>query len=404
MLYRIIYLSVSVVGFFLHGVLIWQILRILGWQDLHNLVSAHRDGIWTLFSIGTLSIPALAIGSYVATTKVYNKILSWVYTLSVWYLGAGGYLLVASIISWMISVSFAIYRSIALSVPFTFQTLIIPFSSDFSPLQKALIVLPLIITAGIIIYGTINAYVLRITRYTLSARAGKNPLPSSWIGKNIVVYSDVHTGTIHGRHFLKNIIQKINTLNPYITIMAGDLIDGPKFPHHYLEPLLELHAELGNYFIPGNHEQYSHDREMPRIIDTYLTRVSDEGVIVDSVYIMGIDYRKETLEHTANMVNQIMDKSYTDKKLPIIGILHDPKNIHALIDKEPNLTLSGHTHGGQLWPGTIAVKKIYGVFGYGPSYHNDNQTLHITSSGAGTAQTPMRVGTRPEIVVITITA
>jgi predicted MPP superfamily phosphohydrolase len=403
MLYRIIYLSLSVLGFFLHGVLIWQILRIMNWSDLHNLVHAYRDEIWVLFSLGTLSIPALAIGSYVATTKFYNKFLSWIYTFSVWYLGAGGYLLFASITSWFIGLVFAMYQSITLSLPFTLHTLIVPFSPDFSPLQKSIIILPLIITILIIIYGTINAYVLRITRYTLSARAGKNPLPDSWIGKNIVVYSDVHTGTIHGTRFLRRIIERINTLDPYITIMAGDLIDGPRFPHDQLKPLSELRSTLGNYFIPGNHEHYSRDPEMSAIIDSYLTRVSDNVIIVDGVYLMGIDYRKESLDHTRNMVRDIMEHKTVDTHVPMIGVLHDPKNIQALIDIQPNLTLSGHTHGGQLWPGNLIVKKIYGSLGFGPTYYNNNQTLHITSSGAGTAQTPMRVCTNPEIVVIHIT-
>jgi predicted MPP superfamily phosphohydrolase len=403
MLYRIIYLSISVLGFFLHGILIWQIVRIMGWNDLHQLVNTYHDEIWVLFSLGTLSIPAFAIGSYIATKKYYNRLLSWIYTLSVWYLGAGGYLLVASICSWFIAVIFAIHRSITLEIPFTFHTLIVPFSAQFTSLQKILIFLPLVIAGLLVIYGTINAYILRITRYNLSARAGRNHFPSSWIGKKIVVYSDVHTGTIHGSRFLRRIITAVNKENPYVTIMAGDLIDGPKFPHKQLLPLQELRSECGNYFIPGNHEQYSRDRDMPHIIDTYLRRISDDVIIVDGVYLIGIDYRHEPLQHTRETVAQIVSETYTDPTMPIIGILHDPKNIQALLDIVPNLTLSGHTHGGQLWPGNLIVKKVYGILGYGPSHHNQDQTLHITSSGAGTAQTPMRVGTKPEIVVITIT-
>jgi len=402
MLYRIIYLSISVFGFFLHGILLWQIIRMLQWEPLHHFIKNHHDTIWILFSIGTISIPAFAIGSYVATTKIYNKFLSWIYTISVWYLGAGGYLLAASILSWVIGVCVVIGRSVAGFEPLSITTVIVPFLVNFTPAQKILVILPLILATIVIIHGTINAYILRVTRYTLSSSAGKYPFPKSWIGKNIVVYSDVHTGTIHGTKFLQRIVNKINAQNPYITIMAGDLIDGPKFPHKQLLPLKELQSVLGNYFIPGNHEQYSRDQEMPGVIDSYLQRISDTSIIIDGVHIIGIDYRKETLEHTQNMVQGILKNNPHIDTMPSIGILHDPKNIQALIDIGPNLTLSGHTHGGQLWPGNLIVKKVYKKLGFGPSYYNDKKTLHITSSGAGTAQTPMRVGTNPEIVVIRV--
>ena len=400
--FLIFYLTISLLGFFLSGALLWQIVRMVHWNPLYNFVQLHRQTIWTIYFGMFGAIPTLSILSYLWSNFIYNPLLSLVYLVSVWGLSLGGYLMAASFISWFIALVFMFIQHIKHIGDITLQQIVFPFSPTFSTGQKILIILPIIMAILIVIYGTINASTIRVLRTEVSASSGAYPLPASWIGKNIVMYSDTHIGTIRGKAFLSRVVEQINDADPYITIMAGDLIDGPRFPHDRLKPLANLRSTLGNYYTPGNHEEYSRDMEMSSIIDQYLTRVSDDVTTVDGVGIIGMSYHREALQTLTDRVSHVMTEHPEILTLPKIGILHDPKNINALLDLKPNLTVSGHTHGGQLWPGTIAVKKIYGIFGYGPSYHNDNQTLHITSSGVGSAQSPVRIGTRAEIVVIRV--
>lgn len=400
--FLIFYLTLSLLGFFLSGALLWQIVRMVHWDPLYNFVQLHRQTIWTIYFGLFGAIPTVSILSYIWSNFIYNPLLSLVYMVSVWGLSMGGYLMAASFVSWFIALVCMFIQHIKNIGDITLQQVIFPFSPTFSTGQKILIILPVIMAIIIVIYGTINANTIRTVHVELSASAGQHPLPASWIGKNIVMYSDTHIGTIRGKAFLSRVVEKINDNNPYITIMAGDLIDGPRFPHERLKPLANLRSTLGNYYTPGNHEEYSRDMEMSGIIDQYLTRVSDSATVVDGVGIIGMSYHREPLQTLTDRVAHVMAEHPEIASLPTIGILHDPKNIQALIDLTPNLTVSGHTHGGQLWPGNIMVKKIYGIFGYGSSYHNDHKTLHITSSGVGTAQSPVRIGTQSEIVVIRV--
>jgi len=400
--FLIFFLSISLFGFLLGGILLWQIVRMIHWIPVYNFVQKNRRIIWFAYFGVFSSVPFLSMLTYIWSGSVYHPLLSLLYTLSVWGLLVGGYLFMASIVSWIIGIGFIMIQHRKNISSITLRKILLPFLPSFTFIQKTLIVLPVFIAIITVVYGTMYAGIIQTTHYTISANSGLRALPDSWIGKNIIIYSDTHIGTIRKKKFLNRVVEHINAQNPYITIMAGDLIDGPKFPHKQLLPLKELQSVLGNYFIPGNHEQYSRDQEMPGVIDSYLQRISDTSIIIDGVHIIGIDYRKETLEHTQNMVQGILKNNPHIDTMPTIGILHDPKNIQALIDIGPNLTLSGHTHGGQLWPGNLIVKKVYKKLGFGPSYYNDKKTLHITSSGAGTAQTPMRVGTNPEIVVITV--
>lgn len=399
----IFFLIISFIGVVFCGVLLWNIIRMIDWKPLSKFVFKYRKIIKLLWYGVLVLLPITAVGTYIVSSQIYHPFLSFVYMLSIWGLGIGGYFLAASILSWFIGVCISMYRCHTAHTSLSWSHIFIPFEKTFTRIQKIAVGIPVLLACCIIIYGTVNAQLIRTTRYTLSASAGKHNIPTSWIGKKIVIYSDTHIGTIRKQDFLKRVVSAINNENPYITIMAGDLIDGPKFPHKYLSPLQNLKATKGNYFIPGNHEQYSRDPHIGTTIDNYITRIADDSIVVDGVRIIGLDYNREDISTTQSKI-KLLNQKYPDHiELPTIGVVHDPKNISALIDNlKPNMTASGHTHGGQIWPGTILVKKIYGIFSYGSSYHNANETLHITTSGVGTAQTPMRIGTKAEIAIVTI--
>jgi hypothetical protein len=246
----------------------------------------------------------------------------------------------------------------------------------------------------------VNTHNIQVVRYEISNQELAVPFPDHWIGQKIGVYSDTHIGQARKQKFLTKVVRTLNNEQPLLTLMAGDLVDGPAFPVKFLEPLQDLNSPLGDYFVPGNHEKYSKNPAMAKILGDYLTYVADDIVMVDSVGILGLDYRGESTLSAIARAKKITQS--INSTTPIIGMMHDPKNIEALFAVNPSLTFSGHTHGGQMWPGNLLVKYLYKEFAYGKSMHNNGKTIHITTSGVGTALVPMRVGTTPEIVIVHI--
>lgn len=361
-----IFLTLFVLIIELGSVLSWLLIKLTILQ--HQPILAHGLLLWFIW------VPLIAIGSFTLSWNHYSSINAFIYRVTIWWLGALAYITIASI----------------------FVGLVYSTGSRFG-LSDLLITKISIALYGIAIItailGTVHARIGRVRTYSLS----KKLFPEHWAGRRIVLVSDTHIGQVNGRGFLRNVIQEIKAQNPNMVIIAGDLIDGPKFPIEWLDELDELTAPQGVYFVPGNHDEYSRVfGKVEKILRSKMTVLNDEKAIVDGLQLVGIAYRKEKKEVTKAFFESLR----LEKDIPSIVILHDPKNVQALIDHDVTLTLSGHTHKGQIFPGNLIVKKIYGKYGYGMS--QTNNTISITSSGRGTAQSAMRVASTPEIVVITI--
>jgi hypothetical protein len=410
--FLIFFTSFALIAYAFLGITLWHIVRMWDYAPLSRWVRRHRIWVQSLYYGCLASIPLLAVFSYGYTIYYYTSITSWMYTIFVWLLGASGYFLLASIAAWFLGLGILFLKKIfqpshrygiMSNRRNILQSLLLPLHTEYSRVAKYVITLPLLIAIMVVIYGTINAQTLRITSYEISASQAPVPLPSSWIGRRIVLVTDTHIGQVRKERFLTRVVTMINAQHPDLVIVGGDLIDGPKFPHEFLEPLRNLKSTLGNYFIEGNHEGYSKDPEIAQVIDTYLTRISDTARKVDGISLVGINYYREDLALTQHRIDVIEKNNKNITQTPVLGIIHDPKNVAAFASLKPFLTLAGHTHNGQMWPGNIMVRKIYGLLGYGKSIASSGFGFHITSSGAGTAQTPMRIGSKAEIVVITVT-
>ena len=319
-------------------------------------------------------MPVVAIISFGLSWNHYSKTNSIAYSVSAWWLGFLLYIFLASII---VGLLYSIWVYIGIS----------------NNLSTVIGILVYICAFAMTVYGTIHSYQTEITKYSLP----KENFPISWHGRKIVIISDTHIGQVNGVGFLQKTIEKVNAVNPDIVFIAGDLIDGPKIPLEWLGELKNIQAPLGTYFTSGNHETYSRDFEaVIHTLENTVTVLEDTTRLIDGVQIGGISYKHETVDVT----RETLRRFGLDKTKPSIVMLHDPKNISALIDEDITLSISGHTHGGQLFPGTLIVKKIYGVFAYG--LNKNKKTYSITTSGVGTAQAPVRIGTKSEIVLLEI--
>jgi predicted MPP superfamily phosphohydrolase len=243
------------------------------------------------------------------------------------------------------------------------------------------------------LYGIWNASWTRITR----SRVKLENLPDTWRGRKAALISDVHLGHVRNRGFLQRLIAKILREEPDLIFIAGDLFDGTAIDaHKAAEPLSQLTAPHGVYFVAGNHEQFGDDTNYLNAIAATGVRVlKNENVNVDGLQIVGVPYRDAA---TNGGLESVMRRVPLDRKRASILLTHAPDDPAAAEALGFSLQLSGHTHLGQFIPWSWMARRIYRQFVYGLSRIGRMQVF--TSSGVGTWGPPLRLGSNPEIVML----
>ena len=161
--------------------------------------------------------------------------------------------------------------------------------------------------------------------------------------------------------------------------------------------VLEGEGFLGVYYILGNHEEfYSHAEFLPPLESAGVRFLNNEKVDLDGLQLVGVHYRDAIAEER---YRQVLRSIRVDRGRASILLLHAPVRLTVAEEEGISLQLSGHTHGGQFFPYTLVARRVWGKFIHGLQHLGNLQVL--TSYGAGTWGPPMRVGTRPEIVLIT---
>jgi uncharacterized protein len=243
------------------------------------------------------------------------------------------------------------------------------------------------------IYGVFNASWTRITRITVRLAN----LPEAWRGRRAALISDVHLGHVRNGSFLRRMVAKILKEEPDAIFIAGDLYDGTAIDAgRAAQPLSELTAPHGVYFVAGNHEQFGDDSKYLRAVEAAGVRVlTNEKVDADGLQIIGVPYRHATQDgHFASVLQGIG----VDRQRASILLTHAPDHPEVAEAAGVSLQLSGHTHVGQFIPWSWMARRIYRQFVYGLSRIGKMQVF--TSSGAGTWGPPLRLGSNPEIVML----
>ncbi len=250
--------------------------------------------------------------------------------------------------------------------------------------------------SGVGIFGLVNANKIRTKNIVVEIPN----LPPSWAKRKAVLVSDIHLGQIRGKKFAEKISLLIAKTKPDIVFFVGDVFDGAKTDEEKsLLPLSKTGAPLGNFFVVGNHEEFGNDsaEKYTGVMQRAGFRVlQNEKIVVDGLEIMGIS-DSDTTKKSAyeEMMGRIVGG---EKKCPRILLKHTPVFTDVAEKTGIDLELSGHTHGGQVFPFNIVTPLIFKDRNYGLSRFGKMATY--TSSGAGTWGPPMRIGTDPEIVVI----
>jgi predicted MPP superfamily phosphohydrolase len=220
-------------------------------------------------------------------------------------------------------------------------------------------------------------------------------LPDQWKGRTIVQASDIHVGAINRAGFMRKVVDLINSAKPDAVMITGDLFDGAGLDlNHLVEPLNQIQAPLGVYFITGNHETYlGVQRSLDALRNINLRILRDEIVDLDGIQLVGIDF-------PANTGSKSLDSllAQVDRHKPCIVLYHIPALVDTMKQLGVDLQLAGHTHRGQLWPFNYITKRVYDGLDYG--LYTDGSYNLYTSCGAGTWGPPLRSGNRPEVVAI----
>lgn len=261
-----------------------------------------------------------------------------------------------------------------------------------------------IITAIVVFFtvlaGHINALNPRIHELSIETEtASKNRKEL-----RIVMASDIHLGTIISTKRLTKIVDKINGLNPELVLFAGDIVDEdlqPVIRQNLGSLLSQIKSPLGVFGSTGNHEYIGGADPAVEYLSRHgISMLRDTMIeVVDNVYIAGRDDIEGNRfgGRVRKSLKEISDSRKANSFLIVLD--HQPRAYPEAISNKAGLVLSGHTHHGQLWPLNYITQAIFPV-SWG--YRQFEKTHVYVSSGLGSWGPPVRIGNRPEIVVITL--
>jgi predicted MPP superfamily phosphohydrolase len=326
---------------------------------------------WIKLALGFLSVSFIAAS--LLAFRYTNAALRAFYRAAAVWMGLVSFLFIAAVSSWII---FGVARLTGLDMNFH-RTVELLFGAA--------------VVAGL--YGVFNASWTRITRTTVRLAN----LPAAWHGRRAALISDVHLGHVRNTSFLRRLVAKILREEPDAIFVAGDLYDGTAIDaRRAAEPLSELVAPHGVYFVAGNHEQFGDDSKYLNAIASAGVRVlSNEKVEVEGLQIIGVPYRS-AVQH--GRFASVLHDIGLDRDRASILLTHAPDHPEIAEAAGVSLQLSGHTHLGQFLPWSWMARRIYRQFVYGLSRIGKMQVF--TSSGAGTWGPPLRLGSNPEIVML----
>ena len=224
-------------------------------------------------------------------------------------------------------------------------------------------------------------------------------LGASLEGYRIVQISDVHVGPTIGRDFIETIVREVNALQPDLVAITGDLVDGTLAQlRDQVEPLKDLKARDGVFFVTGNHEYYTGD------VDEWLSWLSGIGIrplCNERVDIRGGFDLAGTEDISARGDNHRQDipKALAGRKTdrPVVLLAHQPHSFAEATRLGVDLQLAGHTHGGQIFPFNLLVA-LFQPFVAG--LHARGKSQIYVSCGTGYWGPPMRLGAPAEITEI----
>jgi uncharacterized protein len=268
----------------------------------------------------------------------------------------------------------------------------------------------LAVTAGAVALGTAgtgavianSAPVVRRVPITLQR------LDPALDGLRIVTFSDAHLSATYGGRRFERLVEIVNAQRPDVVAIVGDLVDGSVDElREDVAPLADLVSDQGVFFVTGNHEYFVDTNAWLRHLPTLGVQVlHNERVPIRRgsalVDLAGIDDRTAAGSGVPGQgadLDAALDGR--DDGTPVVLLAHQPVMVEQARAAGVDLQLSGHTHGGQLWPFDYVIRLDQPVV---QGYHRYGDTQLYVTAGAGYWGPPMRVGATPEVTVVELGA
>jgi len=233
-----------------------------------------------------------------------------------------------------------------------------------------------------------------------SLRVKLRRLPEKLSGMRVIQISDVHLGQPIGGEYLAEVVRRINAREPDLVAITGDLVDGDtSLLREMVAPLAQLRARHGVFFVTGNHEYYSGVEPWLELLRGMGIRVlRNEHLRVgegdDTLVVAGTDDHqgKRFAPGHGPDLQRALEGVRPDEEVLLLA--HRPRQIHQAAERGVGLQLSGHTHGGQMWPMTMFIGLAEP---YTEGLHRHGESQIYVNTGTGVWGPPMRLGSESEI-------
>jgi predicted MPP superfamily phosphohydrolase len=225
-------------------------------------------------------------------------------------------------------------------------------------------------------------------------------LPQALDGFTIVQLSDIHVGAVIQDWMIERLIDTASSARPDLVAITGDLVDGsPALLAPIVERFARLRSRFGTYFVSGNHDYYSGwerwvgplEKIGFNVLRNRLVTIGDAGGSFD---LLGVEDFGSSWQSGGYDLKRATHQRNPDRASVLLA--HQPQGVEEAAAYGIGLQLSGHTHGGQMFPGNLVGKMVWGDRNAGLS-RCDNLQLY-TSRGCGFVGPPMRVAASPEVV------
>lgn len=263
-------------------------------------------------------------------------------------------------------------------------------------LKRVYIIASVVIVTSSMMYGHYRFWHPVVTEMNLTVDKKVDGLKTL----RVVMVADIHAGHLIDKKVLTMYVDKIMEQKPDVILLVGDIIDydlPPLVDQKMDEEFRRLKAPYGVYVTTGNHEYRLNGEEKIAWLatETGMTMLRDTAInVADKFYIVG---REDDHAEHRKLLPDVMQ--HVDKKLPVIVMNHEPKNLFEESDEQADLAVYGHTHNGQLFPNNLVMSLIYEV---GHGYKQKDNTHVYVTSGLGLSGPQYRIGTISEIVVLNL--
>ena len=251
-----------------------------------------------------------------------------------------------------------------------------------------------VLPAVIVIIGSVHLNTIRVNEYHVDV-----PRRSAVIKHlKIAMAADFHLGQMTRKGFLEKFIARINSLNPDIVLIPGDIVEG----HHndgdmteFARLFRQVKSKYGIYASLGNHESHGRRSKLGFFANAGINVLADSFVVIDNSFcLVG---RNDRHSNNRKPIDELLDN--IPGHLPVIVLDHRPTEIEQVSKHGVDIQLSGHTHNGQLFPLNYIIRNLYEL-GWG--YKKIRDTHFFVTSGIQVWGPPVRTAGDSEIMVINV--